>query len=664
MSGWVWEKVDEGRSGSSGDLAKLFKNEDVKNPGVLRVGAPSIDATLLARESIQNSWDAGRALQRRMQERGEGPPDFRVRFIYRSLVGDEKHSVVAALGLHDLADHVKRTKGESRDEVRRKLGLGESDCLDELDESEEPLKLLYLEEAGTTGMGGPWAGDRSQLYLALVSIGFTLKAEGAGGSYGYGKAGLIRASATRTVVAYTAFEQSDDDPGVTRRLLGMTYWGVHQADESRYTGFARLGSHTGDPVVVPMKNDAADQLAERLLIPARSPGDVNSLGSTFLLVDPIVEPDDLVKAVERNWWPALEERLVDVEIVKSDGSVLHPRPMKDETLRAFIEGYRLATGPQDNDPDDHFKKKLSPYRPQGASEAMELGHVALRADLESWSYARSNDGAGDEPEDDAAGVAQHHSLVALVRSPRMVVEYLKAGSQPPYVRGTFVASDDIDDLLRQTEPKAHDAWLAKSEEEGVNPLAPKVAQVVLKRVKAAVREFRKQLKPPPVREQDINLPILNDLFKGILDPTGPRNPAPPVGDPRPIHISVIQNVEEAGDGIRVRAKATFNLTDHYPKDSATVQLGFRAAIDEDGGLGKECPVRIVKKPKHFKTRDRSKGTVGTLVVGPLGRDPLEFEVETESYDPDWTTQLIVSGDTPESLAKKEAKAREEGAKDE
>ena len=72
-------------------------------------------------------------------------------------------------------------------------------------------------------MYGPFEGAKSKMYLALISLGYTAKAEGSGGSDGYGKAGLIRGSATRTVVAYTAFRERKDDPGVTRRLLGMTY---------------------------------------------------------------------------------------------------------------------------------------------------------------------------------------------------------------------------------------------------------------------------------------------------------------------------------------------------------------------------------------------------------------------------------------------------------
>lgn len=52
---WNWEKVDTGRAPVSGDLAKFFKNEAVKQPGVLAANAPSTDATVLAREAIQKA---------------------------------------------------------------------------------------------------------------------------------------------------------------------------------------------------------------------------------------------------------------------------------------------------------------------------------------------------------------------------------------------------------------------------------------------------------------------------------------------------------------------------------------------------------------------------------------------------------------------------------
>ena len=58
---WRWERVDPASTGASGDIAKLFKNDLVKVPGLLAAkDAPSPEAVLMAREVVQNSWDAAR----------------------------------------------------------------------------------------------------------------------------------------------------------------------------------------------------------------------------------------------------------------------------------------------------------------------------------------------------------------------------------------------------------------------------------------------------------------------------------------------------------------------------------------------------------------------------------------------------------------------------
>lgn len=126
-----------------------------------------------------------------------------------------------------------------------------------------------ISETGTTGMYGSWESGESRMYLALATLGWTPKREG-GGSYGYGKAGLIRGSATRTVIAYTCFPQRSDEPGVTRRLFGMSYWGDHKMERSRYTGFARFGDETGDGNIIPFQNEKATVFAEADLLPSDS----------------------------------------------------------------------------------------------------------------------------------------------------------------------------------------------------------------------------------------------------------------------------------------------------------------------------------------------------------------------------------------------------------
>jgi hypothetical protein len=638
MLRWRWETVNPGQSTTSGDIAKLFKNEAVKQPGVLGDGAPPVDATLLAREAIQNSWDAGTQLATELREAGREPPKFRLRFVYHSYVGQSKADLAAALDLVALA-----TRSSQLD--RRKLGLADQDALLELDDPTKPLRVLQLIEQGTTGMDGPWTGPASKLFLAMVSLGFTEKAERAGGSYGYGKGGLIRGSRIRTVVAHTCFRERPDDPGVTRRALGMTYWGTH-GDASEFTGFARLGADAADGLVEPLVNDAADQLANNLHISLRNPAEPRELGSTFLLVDPTVEPDDLRIAVERSWWPAIvdEDCDFDVWIDTEDGHRHIPRPKSNDVLRTFISGYELALTAPDDQLEASFRKDLGSYQPVESSEKRRLGAVGLTADLASWSYAHGAETNGD-------GNIDHQSLVALVRGPHMVVEYYPVGRHQPYVRGTFVADVDVDDLLRQTEPKAHDAWLDKQEEEGINPLAPKYAKELLRRLRAAVLEFRKQLKRPPLKAQDIRLPLLDDLFRNVLENRGTRKPPPPPPDPRVVGISLEQHVEAAGtDAIRIRARVGMHLTENHAADSATCRLAVRVAFDEDGHRGDDCPVRVLTPPEGFDVDDHV-DTKGTVLRGSLTHDWITFDVVSDEYDPDWTAQLLVSGeplDAPEA----------------
>lgn len=70
---WTWEEVNPNHSGTSGDLAKMFRNEPVKAPGVFAKDQPSPEATVMAREVIQNAWDA--ALEFRADEE-HPPPQF------------------------------------------------------------------------------------------------------------------------------------------------------------------------------------------------------------------------------------------------------------------------------------------------------------------------------------------------------------------------------------------------------------------------------------------------------------------------------------------------------------------------------------------------------------------------------------------------------------
>ena len=607
---WYWEKTNPSRSSSSGDLSKLFKNESVKQPGVFSAGAPSADATLLAREVIQNSWDAAIELR----EDSDDAPPFEIRFSFRSAPAERKRHLIAWLGLNELAE---RLEGSDHGQ----LGLRSPNCLERLAEEGE-LPYLLIEESGTTGMYGPWSDDRSKMYLALNTVSFHAKRAGTGGSYGYGKSGLIRGSAVRTVVAYTCFRERDDDPGVTRRLLGMVYWGQHHFGDRSYIGFARFGHAAGPDDTVPFENEKADEIADGLGIPVRQPQVPEQLGTTFLLIDPTVRPPGLVKAIERSWWPALESGVDFNAVVETaEGSESCPRPRKDDVLATFLDAYEVATAPPDNRRSD---RRQVVFRSIGSFP--RPGVLGLVADPAGWSYPEQTTPSGDE-------VIEHRSLVALVRKPRMVVEYYEAGRTAPYVRGIFVADPSVDEALRATEPKGHDAWqTTASESDDILPSASQCAKHIVARVKTAVSTFRQQLKPERHRRDDYVLPAFDRAMRRLL--AGPVRPRPEP-EPRPVSIRTDSKLAQvAADSLRVSGSVSFSLTDHAPDDEAEIAVTIRYVFVEDDRTGDDAEI-TVDPPAGFRPAGGDNEFVGRLARGVEAR----FAFETEPYRNDWTGEL-------------------------
>ena len=618
---WNWEPFTPDRTSLSGDISKLWRNEPAKAPGVLSVDAPSDHATVMAREVIQNSWDSAiEAQESRLREWS----DFEMRFEFKDQTGKAKQALVSALALKCLAkrqleweDHT-RARGETTG-ARAKLGLRPRSCLDDLDNSSIPLKFLIISEIGTTGMYGPWGQD-SRMYLALAALGYTPKKEG-GGSYGYGKAGLIRGSATRTVIAYSCFRERSDDVGVTRRLFGMTYWGEHEVGTQRYTGFARFGTVTDEGGSVPFENGEADRIASALGLRRRNPADPDGLGTTFLVVEPVVAPDDLRRAVERNWWPVLEDPAYEFSVVirTADDEELVPRPKRDEVLRSFIEAYEVATVPQDN-----ASAERRCFHMRGKTK----GRLGLVADLNGWSYP-------DATADDSLPDVDHRSLVALLRKPRMVVEYYPVGRVTrPFVRGVFVADDKIDQILRQTEPKGHDCWQIDTSEAADKP-AIEVARDVLTKIKRNVAKFRRTLRPLPPPAEEIVLREFDRLMRKLLlgNSRGNRGPVP---QPRPFTIRVTPMAEQIGPNrVRVSGQAEFGLSAHCEDDESRATVQLRYKLDEDGGSGTDVRLQIAAPPGF-----ESDGGAGTFVGLLRKGTPAIFDFVSEAHSELWTGRFV------------------------
>lgn len=612
---WSWEKLDPNHSSSSGDLSKLFRNENIKQPGFLATDELSPTATFLAREVIQNSWDS--AIERRENTTGGTP--FDMRFTFGSTLSEKSRS---ELGLQELVDRLDDMEEDTRD-----IGLANFDWFKTQMMPDSKIPYLRIDESGTTGMDGPWHEDKSKMYLALASVAINRKKAGTGGSYGFGKSGMIQGSALRVVVAYTCFKEREDDPNITRRLLGMAYWGQHRHDDKRYIGFGRFGLRKNENEVVPFVNEHADQIASRLGIPHRDPSNPESIGTSFLLIQPTTTPEELVKAIERHWWPALEGQLdFNATVYSSYGEELNPRPKRNHDLRPFIDAYEHACSPSENQRDYFDRQELRAID----DEVAKPGVLALKADVKSWSYPKQTGGNDNSTID-------HRSLVALVRKPRMVVEYLDVGRAMPYVRGIFIADDSIDKLLCGTEPKEHDAWQTTTEEFNETAKhAAKIAETILTRVKRRVNVFRKSLKPSEDHSRSWVLPEWDRAMRALFHGTAPTRP---ISQKRPYSIHVNYEIEPIdGEYIKTLGKASVALLDGSSKQDQNVSISIEFVLKEDNS--KNDPIEIsVHPPLGFKATNGD----GCRFTGCLEPDVrYSFKYETTPYFNQWTGEIRVN----------------------
>ncbi len=593
---WHWIQTPDygGHDGSS--ASKIFKGKD---------GLSAED--LLAREVIQNSWDAARVLQSTYPDL-EIP--FSLEFVFRTFEGKAKNAILKAAGLKQLENRLAA------------IPAGEAyvsdSALNHLND-DEPLKLLYLVDRGSHGLFGDPLREKgnSHLFKALYYMGGTGKsAVGAaqGGSYGFGKSAFIRASRTNTVIAHSCFEERARDP-VTRRLVGFTWWEGHEIGSDFYEGRAIFGD-AKDGQTVPFIDDEADAMADSLGMPRRDLEVYEDMGTTFMLLDPVVDPGELCAAIEKFWWPALEGNLMDIRVILPNGDELVPRPAKRPDLKPFIDSYRLALG---QDPIVDATRQRVPSSKWRAirEEGVTIGDLALVAS-----------------DEDPQLLMEGGPKVALVRTPRMVIEYKSFGGSNLPLFGTFIADDAADEWLRKTEPATHDIWDVKQSPD-IDPKATKVAKAVLQRIRASVNEFAKDFAPPPVKEGR-RLNLMADILSKFM-----RNkPIVPPSHPEPILIHFVDDEEMhmAEDGqVYVTAGIQIALAPGAPDASMEVVFQCDVRISEDEALGgTPWPVSISANTEELHFSRMANGSWKGIL---MGAQKSTFNIVSDPFDPSWTAVI-------------------------
>lgn len=417
---------------SLGWFPKQFGPGDLDGVGAKRLlGTPHLErASVLVRETAQNSWDA----------RGTSP------------------SIDFALNLRQLDSSTIQV-------LRERIFAGDAPKtgLRELLER-DTVCALEVSDRGTVGLGGPIRNDlaveqgKDTNFIDLVfNIGAPRDVHLGGGTYGFGKTITYLIS---SVGAILITSRCEGPRGVEQRLIGSAIGDGFDMDGYRYTGRHWWGNAIRDEDrVEPVIGALAEELVGLVFAKKFSAQDT---GTSILILAPELGGDSsekdaqlLVDAVVWNLWPKL--------ILDQDGrsrmniSVQlngEERKLPDIGTHASLSGHadclravRAAQAGGDlASLGLHYPVSVQEVRSESPRKL--LGHIALTR------YPMPRDA-----EDGSR-------WVTLMRhQAELVVKYFER--QPLDVggfqwAGVFKPVAAVDDSFALAEPPAHDDWIPKA----------------------------------------------------------------------------------------------------------------------------------------------------------------------------------------------------------
>lgn len=591
---WIKEALKGGADASA--MAKVFRNEKTSAP------------ELLAREALQNSWDA---------IAGE-PEEFEMVFRFESYTGDEKRKVSTAFDLSGLATSAERLA----------MDLPKVNSLVNLADDKKPLRVLYVEDYGAFGLRGPveWQRD-SDLYKAIYSLGNSNKnANASGGSFGFGKAAMFISSKIYCVAAYSAFAPGFPNPhdptlkdAASRRLVAFVWWNGHSVGMNHFDGRAELLTGAEEK---PHEDFFADQVARAMGIKARDASRFNERGTTFAIVDHSVDPEKLVSCIEDSWWPAIEHRGLRVRVLV-DGKALKVDPSRRPSLEPFRRAYGIAAGDRELEDDAWRWSRSGPGEVLAPFEGLPAGSLGI---------------VRVPPEAQVGTEDITEAKVALIRKTHMVIGVKELFSAQP-LRGVYIAGEkeptadgpDENDWLRKTENAAHTEWnpypLKEANDERPWLLAGEVKERIQRAVDYIRALFNKEHADDRVRST-----LLAEYLDLSGDGTGARRK-------QKKRRKGQFTIEEGSDELRVDPQAPLSkiLVERSFKVSLTkkrpttfqVRISGWCYIVEDGAESTKVPAQVIGDD----------GTRAEHIVTMTNASALSLIVRSEPFDRRWSARL-------------------------
>ena len=492
------------------------------------LGAPTLDTLETAvREAVQNSCDAARL--------GVGPEVwFRLRTLSR-----EERQMMKSYVFGQLPE-----TPESRDPLKEFL-------------SSDSPRVMEICDFGSTGLGGPTRADRmpvdnesTDFIDFLRNVGIDRNTMHGGGTYGYGKVSLYRASRASTILVDTRTPEKGD---LSRRLMACHLGESFEVKENhtvrRFTGRHWWGIRTRDGYVDPLLGDDAGALADALGFPKRGR---KRTGTSIMIVDPADAGENLeaegrriVETLLWNFWPRMMQEA---------------GPERQIRFRIEVEGRELELPrPEEFPPLDLFCRAMSAVRRREEATARLVRCERPKKDLGMLSIVKGLRARRRPIVGQDSVIPTRAAHIALMRPVELVVRYVE-GDVLPDERlewaGVFRADDDdeIEHAFATAEPPAHDDWIPDSLPKGREK---SFVNVALKEIKKAAKEVAAaDMAAPPKSGPDTPLARLAGHLGRLLaggpgEGAGPRRGAGPGGGARQLNTAskpVFLRLEEGRNG--------------------------------------------------------------------------------------------------------------------
>jgi hypothetical protein len=586
----------EAIGGWGGSTGQAWKN--------LLVGSNLSDEGLLAREALQNSNDAHDA---------NTGHSIKVRISRKTLSGQRLAAVSDFLSI---APAIRPRLNM--------LGLAEENSFSRLlDGKSAEVEFTIIEDFSTVGLGGALPnrhgaaldGDHFQKLLFLLGgTDKTKSGETSGGSFGYGKSVYSALSDARTVVYYSVFEPTTRSEGHYARFIACSLFDSHTFRDRNYTGRAYFGAEGVDGAPIPLVDEDAHECAKAFGLKQRSAAE---RGTTIAIVGTHINMDRLRSEIELYWWPKLVDQEMSVDLYDGDVQLTPPSPKANQSLKPFLTCYEILARRQVAEPENGQKLgKLRSFQDKALGE---------------WAAIRADDVLTDGTDIDDTLL----NKVALIRGAKMVVDYSNrfslAGTQVA-IAGVFMASADVDNILRLSEPPNHNNWSWTSPR--LTDSEKAIVQHLLERLRQQIKSFHRDLLPPPPPTK-ARLKLLEELLGRLLSGEEGIGP-PPEAMPDPFAIT--HKLDRKTKDGRVRIRGTVKLGIREDADEEELAIEYTPVIeileDESLSSGGDLPftqLSVESGQGKIELKNRRKVIVGTL----RKNRPIMVRVESEETNREW-----------------------------